>query len=171
MVPLAPATPRAVRATVKRGGKDVAFTLLSPESCTGRLTGHTVASYAAPTGKHERRPLSLGSARFSLQAGKAKTVLLTLPSRPRRLLATKHRLAVLITISLKSAGRSTALVHRTLTLKLPRGREAGLLRHRRWPVRPSSSGASPAQSSSSSKRFAMRIDVGLNPARSYSLRA
>ena len=107
-----------VGAKVGRGGRTVAFKLRSAQSCTGTLAGQTLASYAATAGKHKRRPVSLGVVRFSLKAGKAKTVVLVLSKRARTLLASKRSLRVRITIALKSPGHAATVVRRTLTLRV-----------------------------------------------------
>jgi endoglucanase len=106
--------------SVRLGGSSVAFTLRSPENCAGALTGQTVSTYAVTTVKHKRRHVSLGTVHFTLKAGKAKTVLLTLSKASRKLLAAKHTLKVRITITLTSTGHRQTVIAHTLTLKMPR---------------------------------------------------
>ncbi len=107
-------------ASVKPGGASVVFTLRSAQNCSGRLTGQTVNKYAVATAKTKRRTVSLGSARFSLKAGKAKKVTLKLSKASRKLLAAHHRLKVQITLTLTGATTRRTVVHKTITLKLPR---------------------------------------------------
>jgi hypothetical protein len=101
---------------VPSGGSTVRFTLRSAQTCTGTITGRTVNAYAVTAVKHKARKVSLGSVRFSLQAGKSKTVVLKLSKASRKLLAAKHSLKVQITITLTSPGHRRAVVHRTTTL-------------------------------------------------------
>jgi endoglucanase len=110
---------KILKDVVRPGGATVAFTLSSPENCTGTLTGQTVNAYAVTSAKHKRRHVSLGSVHFSLKAGKAKTVVLTLSKTSRRLLRAKRTLKVRITITLTSAGHRKTTLSRTLTLKTP----------------------------------------------------
>jgi hypothetical protein len=114
-----PVTVRILTDKIISGGRSISFTLSSPQNCTGTLTGQTVSSYAVTSKKQKRRPVSLGAVRFTLQAGKAKTVVLTLSKVSRKLLAAKHALKVQFTITLTSAGHQTTVVHRTVTLKAP----------------------------------------------------
>ncbi len=113
---------KAFSASVKSGGSRVAFALRSAQSCTGTLTGQTANTYAVSTAKAKRHKVSLGSVRFSLKGGKAKTVVLKLSKASRNLLAAHHRLKVQITITLTSATTRRTVVHRTVTLKAPRAR-------------------------------------------------
>jgi hypothetical protein len=105
-------------ASVQSGGASVVFTVRSVQSCTGKLTGQTTNKYVV--GKGKRRVVSLGAARFSLKAGKAKRVTLKLSAPSRKLLKAHHRLKVKITVTLTSAATRRTVVHRTLTLALPR---------------------------------------------------
>jgi hypothetical protein len=98
----------------------VTFTLRSAQACTGRLTGQTVSKYAVATAKTKRRAVALGSARFSLKAGKAKKIALKLSAPSHKLLRAHHRLKVQITVTLTSAVTRRTVVHRTLVLVLPR---------------------------------------------------
>ncbi len=107
---------RLFKAAVRPGGRTVAFTLSSPQSCTGTLSGRTVGTYAATSKRHKRRHISLGRVRFTLRAGKAKMVALTLSRAPRTLLAAKGRLRVQITIALTSPRHRRTVIARTLTL-------------------------------------------------------
>jgi hypothetical protein len=113
---------KAFRASVKSGGAKIAFTLRSAQSCTGTLTGQTVNKYAVTSAKAKRRKASLGLVRFSLTAGKAKTVVLKLSKASRKLLAAHHRLKVQITLTLTGAATRRTVIHRTLTLTVPRAR-------------------------------------------------
>jgi endoglucanase len=110
------------KASVKSGGSRVAFTLRAAQSCTGTLTGQTVNRYAQSAAKVKRRKISLGSVRFSLKGGKAKTVVLKLSKPSRKLLAARHRLKVQITITLSGATTRRTVIRRTITLKVPRTR-------------------------------------------------
>jgi hypothetical protein len=105
-------------ASVKPGGASVVFTVRSAQSCSGRLTGQTVSKYAV--GKGKRHTVSLGSARFSLKAGKAKKIALKLSAASHKLLTAHHRLKVKITLTLTGATTRRTVVHKTITLKLPR---------------------------------------------------
>jgi hypothetical protein len=112
-------TLKTFKASVVSGGSRVRFTLRSAQSCRGRLTGQTVSKYAVSSAKHMRRKVSLGSVRFSLKAGKSKTVVLKLSKASRRLLKAKHKLKVQITITLTSAANRRTVIHRRITLKMP----------------------------------------------------
>jgi len=83
---------------------------------TGTISGQTVNTYAMTTVKHKARKVSLGSVKFSLKAGKSKTVVLKLRKASKKLLAAKRSLKVRITITLTSAGHRRTVVHRTTTL-------------------------------------------------------
>ncbi|HXD63584.1 MAG TPA: cellulase family glycosylhydrolase [Solirubrobacteraceae bacterium] len=113
---------KAFRVSVKPGGSKVAFTLRSAQSATGTLTGQTVSRYAVSAAKIKRHTVSLGSVRFSLKAGKAKTVVLKLSKASRKLLAAHHRLKVQITLTLAGASTRRTVIRRTVTLKAPRAR-------------------------------------------------
>jgi endoglucanase len=102
-------------ASVRSGGTSVGFRLRSAQKSTGTLTGKTVHSYASAGSKPH--PASLGSTHVTLQAGKAKTVVLKLPKPVRRLLLAKHSLKVRITITLTSAKHRRTVIHRTVTLR------------------------------------------------------
>ena len=58
--------------------------------------------------------------RFSLKAGKTKTVVLTLSRASHKLLAARHRLRVQITVTLTGPTVRQTVIRRTLTLKAPR---------------------------------------------------
>jgi hypothetical protein len=104
----------------KSNGRSIGFTLRSAQSCTGVLSGQTVVSYeAASANRRKRHPVSLGTVHFILQAGKSKTIVLTLAKPARKLLAARHTLKAQITITLTSAGHEVTVVHRTVTLKAP----------------------------------------------------
>ncbi|HEY6526545.1 MAG TPA: hypothetical protein VIY10_22355, partial [Solirubrobacteraceae bacterium] len=109
-------TLRSFSAAVQPGGSAVKFRLRSAQKCTGTITGQTVNTYAAATVKHKTRKVSLGSVKFSLKAGKSKTVVLKLSKASRKLLAAKRSLKVQITITLTSAGHRRTVLHRTTTL-------------------------------------------------------
>jgi endoglucanase len=115
-----PAKLETFRASVKANGSSVAFTLRAVQSCSGVLTGQTVNRYAMSTATGKRRIVSLGSVRFSLKAGRAKTVVLKLSKASRRLLAARHRVKVRMTITLTGATTRRTVIHRTITLKTPR---------------------------------------------------
>ena len=110
---------KLVKDAVRPGGASVSFTLRSPDSCSGILTGQTVNAYAVTSAKHKRQRVSLGAVHFTLKAGKGKTIVLTLSRTSRRLLATKHTLKVRITITLTSPGHQKTVIARMLTLKAP----------------------------------------------------
>jgi hypothetical protein len=110
---------KTFKASVRAGGSRVRFTLRSAQSCSGRLTGQTVSKYAVKAAKAKRRKVSLGLVRFSLKAGKAKTVVLKLSKPSRKLLKAKRKLKVRITITLTSAANRRTVIHRRITLKAP----------------------------------------------------
>ena len=89
---------------------------LSLDPGTGTLTGQTVNTYAVTTVKHKARKVSLGSVKFSLKAGKSRTVVLKLSKASKKLLAAAGSLKVQITITLTSAGHRRTVLHRTTTL-------------------------------------------------------
>jgi endoglucanase len=107
-------------ASVARGGASVTFTLRAAQACSGKLTGQTVNKYAVTAAKSKRRAVSLGSARFSLKAGKAKTVVLKLSKASHKLLTAHHKLKVQITLTMTGSSTRRTVIHRTLTLTLPR---------------------------------------------------
>jgi endoglucanase len=111
---------RSFSGAVAPGGKVVRFRLRSPQRCSGRITGQTVNNFAVTAVKRKARKVSLGSVRFSLRAGKSKTVVLTLSRTSRTLLAAKRSLRVRFTITLNSAGHRRTVLHRTMTLRLKR---------------------------------------------------
>ncbi|MGH2894132.1 MAG: glycoside hydrolase family 5 protein, partial [Solirubrobacteraceae bacterium] len=112
-----PVTLKAFGAAVKSGGRTVAFTLRTAQRCSGRLTGQTVHTYKPAKGKGKGHKVSLGSVRFSLKGGKAKTVVLKLSKNSRKLLAAHHRLKVQITITLTGAATRRTVIHRSITLR------------------------------------------------------
>jgi len=114
-----PATLTAFKDTVISGGTRVAFTLRSGETCTGTLTGETVNAYAATSAKRKRHHVALGTVRFTLQAGRAKTVVLKLSKASRKLLTAKHALKVRIVVTLTNAGHTVTVIHHSVTLRLP----------------------------------------------------
>jgi hypothetical protein len=77
------------------------------------------------TVKHKARKVALGSVKFSLRAGKAKTVVLKLSKASKKLLAAKRSLKVQITITLTSPGHRRTVLHRTTTLHLRREAQLG----------------------------------------------
>ena len=109
-------TLRSFSAAVQSGGSAVKFGLRSAQKCTGTITGQTVNSYAVRTVKHKAHKVSLGSVKFSLKAGKSKTVFLKLSQASKKLLAAKRSLKVQITITLTSVGHRRTVLHRTRTL-------------------------------------------------------
>jgi len=130
----APIKLTSFRARVKPGGGKVSFTLGSPVDCLGVLTGTTAKRFAStsaaaaatprPKGDSRRRRVSLGRVRFSLQAGKRKTVVLTLSKRGAALLAAKRSLRASFTIALSGPNSARTELHRVLTLKLPAAKKA-----------------------------------------------
>ena len=111
--------PDQFAAAVKPGGT-VGFTLRSNRSCSGTLSGLTAKSYAPlSTGGKKRHKVSLGTTKFTLAAGKAKTAVLELSKPSQQLLKAKGSLKAAFTIKLKSPGVATTVLHRSLTLKLP----------------------------------------------------
>jgi hypothetical protein len=116
-----PARLTAFKASVTSGGSRVAFQLRAAQGCTGTLMGQTANRYAPTTAKSRRHKVSLGSVRFSLKAGRRKTVVLTLSKASRKLLAAHHRLKVQVTITLTGARTRRTVIHRTTTLKAPHG--------------------------------------------------
>ena len=111
-------TLKGFAAAVRRGGTRVAFKLHSAQSCSGTLSGQTVGAYAASGSGRARHRVSLGSVRFTLQAGRAKTVVLTLAKRARRLLAARHSLKVQIVVALSGPGFRTTVSRHTLVLRM-----------------------------------------------------
>jgi endoglucanase len=107
---------RSFSAELVSGGSAVKFRLRSVQTCTGTITGQTVNTYAVTTVRHKARKVSLGSVKFSLKAGKSKTVILKLSKTFRKLLAVKRSLRVQITITLNSAGHARTVLHRTIRL-------------------------------------------------------
>ena len=101
-------------AVVKTGNRVVRFTLRSPSTSRGSITGRTVHTYIV---NGARRHVGLGSVAFTLRARVSKAVLLTLTRRAHRLLVRKRQLAVLITITLTSPGHRRTVIHRSVTLK------------------------------------------------------
>jgi endoglucanase len=117
------ATLAILTVNVESGGRSVGFTLRSPQDCSGVLTGQTVKSYAIAGGERKHHPVSLGTIHFTLKAGKAKTVVLTLSKTSQKLLAAEHTLKVQITVTLGSTQNPHFAVNRTVTLKLPAKRK------------------------------------------------
>lgn len=114
-----PVTLTAFKGAVVSGGSRIAFTLRAGEACAGTLTGETVNTYAVPSAAHKRHHVALGRIHFALQAGRAKTVVLTLSKVSRKLLRAKGTLKVRILITLTATGHSPTAVHHTMTLRLP----------------------------------------------------
>jgi endoglucanase len=107
---------RSFSTAVQRGGSAVKFGLRAAQKCTGTITGQTINAYAAAGIKHKARKVSLGSVKFSLKAGRPKTVVLKLSTASKKLLAAKRSLKVQITITLSSVGHRRTVLHRTTTL-------------------------------------------------------
>jgi endoglucanase len=117
--PSAPAVGFALlRQSVLPGGSHVAFTLRSSQNCSGTLSGQSVGSYAVTASAH-RRHLLLGTVHFTLTAGRAKTVELTLSRAARRLLTARRSLKVRITITLTSTAHRGTLIVRTIIVRAP----------------------------------------------------
>jgi hypothetical protein len=117
-------TPQSVHLTrfgavVKPGGTAVAFKLRADRGCSGTLSGLTANSYALPSSHGKRRKVSLGNVRFTLAAGKAKSVVLSLSKASRQLLAANGSLKAGFTIKLRSPGAPATVLHRSLMLKTP----------------------------------------------------
>jgi hypothetical protein len=109
-------TLRSFSATLQPGGSTVKFRLRSAQKCTGAITGQTVNAYAVTTVKHKVRKVLLGTVKFSLKAGRSKSVILKLSKASKKLLVAKHSLKVQFTITLTSAGHRRTVLHRTTTL-------------------------------------------------------
>ena len=77
-------TLRSFSAAVQPGGSAVKSRLRSAQKCLAPIAGQTVNTYAATTVKHKARKVSLGSVKFSLKAGKSKTVVLKLSKASRK---------------------------------------------------------------------------------------
>jgi hypothetical protein len=116
-----PITLKAFKETVQARGSKIAFTLRSAQTCTGTLTGQTINAYSTTSAKRKHHRVSLGTVHFALKAGKAKTVVLTLSKPSRKLLVARHTLRVRFTITLRSGGHRTTVIHRTVTLRTPAG--------------------------------------------------
>jgi hypothetical protein len=110
-------TLRSFSATLLSGGSAVRFRLRSAQKCAGTITGQTVSTYAVTAVKHKLHKVSLGSVKFSLKAGKPKTVILKLSRASKKLLAARHSLKVRFTITLTSPGHRRTVLHRTATLR------------------------------------------------------
>jgi hypothetical protein len=110
---------RAFSAQVKPGGSSVSFVLRSDQNTAGRLSGRTAGLFGSGGRSHRRAHVSLGSARFTLTAGKTKTVVLKLVTAARKLLARRHSLKVQISVTLANTAKRQAVTLRTVTLKLP----------------------------------------------------
>jgi endoglucanase len=109
-------TLRSFSAVAQSGGATVKFRLRAAQKCTGTITGQTANAYTAKSVKRKARKVSLGSVKFSLGAGKSKTVVLKLSKASKKLLAAKRSLKVRITITLTSSGHRRTVLHRTTTL-------------------------------------------------------
>jgi hypothetical protein len=101
---------RSFRA-VQSGGSVVKFRLRSAQKCAGTITVQTVTGV-----QHKARRVSLGSVKFSLKAGRRKTVILKLSRASRKLLATERSFKAQITITLTSPGYRRTVLHRAKTL-------------------------------------------------------
>jgi hypothetical protein len=108
------------RASVRSGSKSVGFRLRSAQKSKGTLTAKTVHSYAF--GKRTPHKVSLGSVHVRLKARKAKTVALRLTKAARKLLVRKRSVKVRVTITLTSARHRRTVIHRKVTLRVPRHR-------------------------------------------------
>ncbi len=113
------------RAQVKPGGARVSFVLSSAASCSGVLSGKTAKPFALASAKPKRHKVSLGTVRFSLQAGKPKTVVLQLSKPAQQLLAAKSKLKAGFTVTLTNSANARTVLQRTATLKLPPPRRHG----------------------------------------------
>jgi hypothetical protein len=104
-------------AAVQSGGSAVKFRMRSAQSCSGTIGGQTVNTYRSAGVNRKARKVSLGSARFSLKAGRTKTGVLNLSRASRKLLADKRSLKVKFTITLNSPGHRRTVLHRTTVLR------------------------------------------------------
>lgn len=109
---------RSFGARVQPGGSKVAFVLRTAQAARGTLAGQTVRRFRTGRGRRGRR-VSLGSVRFSLRAGRAKTVVLRLSRASRALLQRDRSLRARVTLTLSSATARRTVAHRTVTLRLP----------------------------------------------------
>jgi hypothetical protein len=108
----------AFKAVVRSGGSAVGFVLRAATSCSGTLTGQTASTFAVPAAQQRRHRIALGTVRFKLASGKAKTVVLKLSKQSHKLLVRNRSLKVQITIVLGS-GANRSVTRRNVTLKLP----------------------------------------------------
>lgn len=111
--------PRVSRfsAKVTSRGTRVSFVLRADRSCTGVLSGRTVSAFGA---KKKKRRVSFGAVRFTLTAGKTRTVVLKLTRTPRSLLRSHRSLKVRFTVTLTDAAKRRDVSSRTVTLRSSR---------------------------------------------------
>jgi len=107
----------AFRAWVASDGSSLKLLLRFDQKGHGVVRAATVKPFALGARRH-RAPVSLGSTRFEVSAGKDKTVGLGLSGPSRTLLARRHRLEVRFTISLTDEAGQRVVAHRTATLEL-----------------------------------------------------
>ncbi|HET6509142.1 MAG TPA: hypothetical protein VFG42_20270 [Baekduia sp.] len=108
-------------------GNAVSFALNSANDVTGSIAAATVSSYAttasrAATARAKRKPVRVGSARFTLKAHVTKRVRLVMSKPARRLLAAKRSLRVRVTITARTSAGVTKVRAEVVTLKLKRRR-------------------------------------------------
>jgi hypothetical protein len=99
-------------------GNAVSFALNSANDVTGSIAATTAASYATSAAKAKRRPIAVGTARFTLRAHVTEHVHVTLSKAARKLLATKHRLKVRVAITSRTSGGAGAVRVRTFLVTL-----------------------------------------------------
>ena len=89
------------------------------ELSTEQLRGSKIIAVTAGA-KAYKKTVTVGSKRFTIAAGHDATLMLTLGSAGRKLIARFHRLRVLVEVTLKGTSANSATVgSSSLTLKLP----------------------------------------------------
>jgi hypothetical protein len=115
--PVAPISSFAAK--LAANGKTLAITLKAPLASTGSISARTVKTFPVK-GSKKKKPVTVGTAKISLAAGKAKTVNLTLSSASRTLLRKLKSLKVQLVITLSNAQAKSTGTSRTVTLKAPK---------------------------------------------------
>jgi hypothetical protein len=82
--------------------------------CVGKDTLHTIKAFAV-SAKHKRQ---LGSASFSIPAGKTKTITIKLTSTALKLLSQKHTLAALERVIAHDGQGTSKTTTARITIKL-----------------------------------------------------
>jgi endoglucanase len=103
----------SLTATVAKNGSAVSLAVKANVASTALASVRTVSKF----GKHHKH-VTLGSVRGTLKAGKTKTLKVSFSKAGRALLASQHRLKVLLTITLTSSAKAKSVSERTLTLKV-----------------------------------------------------